>query len=312
MSRRYLRDAATSAAWFATGPMTGSLVVEGGAAIRAELQCARVHVETATAATSATSGALVVAGGAGIAGAAYIGDTAHMESTVDAAWAAGAQPGDAPTLNGALQVAGGASVAKGLHSLTAHVHSSADSLSVDSGAAVVDGGLGVAKNITASSTHLVGNVASTSTTSGTLTVSGGVGINGDMYVNNTYNMSDERLKKNIEVIPDALERVCKLRGCTFDWNENSRLENTPSVGVIAQDVEAVAPRCINVSEETGYKAVEYTKLVPYLIESVKALKATADLVPLLSASVESLKRRCDALGMDATRDIKRRRRHATD
>src|SRR5205085_167661 len=37
--------------------------------------------------------------------------------------------------------------------------------------------------------------------------------------NTVYWSSDERLKKDIETIPDALETLAKLRGVTYHWNE---------------------------------------------------------------------------------------------
>ncbi len=45
------------------------------------------------------------------------------------------------------------------------------------------------------------------------------------------------------------------------------------VGVIAQDVQAVLPEAISIIDpENGYLAVNYTSLIPLLIEAVKTLK----------------------------------------
>ena len=285
-------NATSAAAWAAgTTAMAGALVVEGGAAIRTEVQCATAHLLATTAATSATTGALVVDGGVGVAGAVYAGGAAHVignthcDNATAATWTAGTLPTDAPTLTGALQVIGGVAVAKGLECLTAHVHDTTDSASITTGATVIDGGLGVAKAISANNARLGGNIAATSTSTGTLVISGGVGINGDMYVNNTYNMSDARLKKNVVTIDNALDRVCKMRGCTFEWNERMvGYENVPCVGVIAQEIRDTAPLCVSHNPESDLYAVEYTKLVPFLIESVKSLKRQCD---ELRSSLES-------------------------
>ena len=126
---------------------------------------------------------------------------------------------------------------------------------------------------------------------------GALHINGSL----TQNASDERMKENITLIPNALEKVKQLRGVSFTWRdiENSPHEaGTEDIGVIAQDVEAVLPLIVKPApfdtevnttdegdEETketkevvsksgeNYKTVEYEKLVPLLIESIKELEA---------------------------------------
>ena len=75
--------------------------------------------------------------------------------------------------------------------------------------------------------------------------------------------SDERLKSNIETIPNALEKVNALRGVTFDKDGERGL------GVIAQEVEKVLPEVVLEGEE--YKSVAYGNIVGVLIEAVKEL-----------------------------------------
>jgi hypothetical protein len=93
-----------------------------------------------------------------------------------------------------------------------------------------------------------------------------------------YSSSDARLKENLEVIPNALDKVQALTGYTFDWNDKQDAyePGKRDVGVIAQDVEAVLPEVVVDREATGYKAVNYEKLVPLLIEAIKELKAEID------------------------------------
>jgi len=83
---------------------------------------------------------------------------------------------------------------------------------------------------------------------------------------NFNSTSDIRLKENIETINNALDKVSDLNGVTFTWKENGK----SSMGVIAQEVEKVAPEVI--SETNGYKAVNYDGLIGLLIESIKELK----------------------------------------
>ena len=84
-----------------------------------------------------------------------------------------------------------------------------------------------------------------------------------------YYSSDRRLKNNIQPIENALEKVSKLNGYTFDWNELSKKEGT-EIGVIAQEIETDFPELV-VTRENGYKAVRYEKLVAVLISAINEL-----------------------------------------
>ncbi len=101
--------------------------------------------------------------------------------------------------------------------------------------------------------------------------------------------SDKKLKDNIGQIKGGLEKVKKLRGVEFDWNATSR-KGTKDIGVIAQEVEEVVPEVVTEKvpcvgefcENTEkYKTVDYSKLVPVLIEAIKDL----------SEEVEELKKK---------------------
>ena len=133
-----------------------------------------------------------------------------------------------------------------------------------------------------------------------------MGTTGD-YVRSWSNApalpSDSRLKTDLHPIPSALEKVSQLRGVTFRWNEQGLqyltrdIETTLSagpgssdednqklwqaerdkqykelsktnVGVIAQDVEAVLPQAVT-TDASGYKLVNYTELIPLVIEALK-------------------------------------------
>ena len=77
--------------------------------------------------------------------------------------------------------------------------------------------------------------------------------------------SDITLKKNIEVIPNALDKVLQLRGVTFDRKD---IETSRQLGVIAQEVEKVCPEVVSTNED-GIKSVAYGNMVGLLIEAVK-------------------------------------------
>ena len=69
---------------------------------------------------------------------------------------------------------------------------------------------------------------------------GTVSATGDIVA---FASSDERLKDNIELISNPIEKVQALRGVTWNWNSNADIlqQTLPNVGVIAQDVEKVLP-----------------------------------------------------------------------
>ena len=122
----------------------------------------------------------------------------------------------------------------------------------------------------------------TSPSTGALVVNGGVGINGNVYVTgSTFSNtpSDRRLKENITTIENPLELISKITGTRFDWidsyieslgGEDGNFVKKQDMGVIAQDVEQVLPEIVGTKQD-GFKTVKYEKLIPLLIESIKAL-----------------------------------------
>jgi len=76
-------------------------------------------------------------------------------------------------------------------------------------------------------------------------------------------LSDIRFKDNVETIDGAVSKIQQLRGVEFDWKK------TPgsSVGVIAQEVQAVYPQLVTEGEEKI--TVNYNGLVGLLIQAVK-------------------------------------------
>ena len=89
--------------------------------------------------------------------------------------------------------------------------------------------------------------------------------------------SDERLKTEIELIPNALQKLKTINGVTFNWNSLAENKDTEKreAGVIAQQVQKVLPEIISV-RDNGYLAVAYEKLVPLLIEAIKELSAEVE------------------------------------
>ncbi|NBP03213.1 MAG: tail fiber domain-containing protein, partial [Proteobacteria bacterium] len=93
--------------------------------------------------------------------------------------------------------------------------------------------------------------------------------------------SDERLKTNIKPIQNAVDKVLKLRGFTYNFNEiGERLGFNTSLihsGVSAQEVQAVLPEAVCAAPASDeYLTVKYDKLVPLLIEAIKELSTKVE------------------------------------
>jgi hypothetical protein len=106
-----------------------------------------------------------------------------------------------------------------------------------------------------------------------------------LYGSLTQNASDKRLKRNIQNIPNALEKINSINGVTFTWdNEIYKTDRTNDVGIIAQEVQAILPEAVTLApfdtNEDGtsksgenYLTAYYEKLIPLLIEGIKELSS---------------------------------------
>lgn len=90
--------------------------------------------------------------------------------------------------------------------------------------------------------------------------------------------SDIRLKLDLAPITDSLDKVMLISGNTFKWDETKQTTRKGNdVGVIAQEIEKVLPEIVH-EDVRGYKNVQYEKIIPLLIESIKELKKEIDLL----------------------------------
>tara|TARA_B100000401_G_C52118541_1_gene399228 strand:- start:46 stop:507 length:462 start_codon:yes stop_codon:yes gene_type:complete len=111
----------------------------------------------------------------------------------------------------------------------------------------------------------------------------------------TQSGSDIRLKENINQIPDALTKVNSLTGFTYNWNETAQDlgykggdHDDLQVGLSAQDVEKIQPEVIKpMGADPNYKTIQYERLIPLLVESIKELSAKNT---ALEARVEELEK----------------------
>ena len=116
------------------------------------------------------------------------------------------------------------------------------------------------------------------TMTGSLEVTGSISATGNVTAYGST--SDRRVKKDVEVIENALSKVNALTGYTFLYNNSTeRL-----TGVMAQEVQAVLPEAVYESEavlegtDEHILAVRHGNMVGLLIEAIKELSAEVDLL----------------------------------
>ena len=112
--------------------------------------------------------------------------------------------------------------------------------------------------------------------------------------------SDERIKTRLGVIDNALDKVKQLTGFYYEHNELGKKfgfnDGGVKVGVSAQEVQKVMPEVVKPApfdfalgvstSGENYLTVQYEKLVPLLIESIKELSAKVEkLEKIISTSI---------------------------
>ena len=99
-----------------------------------------------------------------------------------------------------------------------------------------------------------------------------------------FGSSDERLKDNITYIHRPIDKINKIGGYKFTWNDKQDAYLGKDIGVLAQEIEAVLPEIVT-TRGSGYKAVKYEKIVPLLIEGIKEL----------DKKIKDIEKKCDCL-----------------
>ena len=114
------------------------------------------------------------------------------------------------------------------------------------------------------------------TLSGDLKVTGAITAASILSSGNITAFSDARLKDNIITIDDALNKVSKLKGVTYNRIDMDDKDKR-YLGLIAQDVQSVMPEAVNINnDEISTLSVDYQGLIGLLVESIKELKLEID------------------------------------
>jgi len=97
-----------------------------------------------------------------------------------------------------------------------------------------------------------------------------INSDGDMTIQGAiYAYSDIRIKENVHVIENALEKVKALQGVKYNFIYEDETTHKKHIGLLAQDVELVAPEAIETDGEI--KTVAYNNLIGLLIQAIKEL-----------------------------------------
>ena len=122
-----------------------------------------------------------------------------------------------------------------------------------------------------------------------IAIVGALTVTGDI----TGLTSDKRLKKNIKILSNPLDKLKVLSGFTYDWSLDKCSEagfepkDEEQIGVFAQDVQSVIPQAVkpapfdtdsegNSISGDNYLTVQYEKIVPLLIECIKEQQKQID------------------------------------
>ena len=119
------------------------------------------------------------------------------------------------------------------------------------------------------------------------------GTTGEIRATNeiTAYYSDRRLKENVSVISNALDKIKKLNGITYTPNDLAATfgynKSTNLVGLFADEVKQVLPQAVkpapfdidsagNSISGENYETIQYEKLIPLLVEAIKEQQKQID------------------------------------
>lgn len=138
---------------------------------------------------------------------------------------------------------------------------------------------------------------------GTLTPGSALTVIGDICATGNIGVcSDARFKKEIRNIPNALDKLLDMQGVYFKWRRDKfpgrAFSEKRQVGLVAQNVATLLPEAVSKGTD-GYYLVDYGRIVPLLVESVKQLNRTVALkenrITSLQADLQNVSRRLSAM-----------------
>ena len=152
---------------------------------------------------------------------------------------------------------------------------------------------------------------------------GNFAVYGTIYADAFLPHSDIRLKKNVKKFGTALPLILKMQAITYDFKtekedsiigtlarntgttekekkanedfkkqlEKKKVDSANQIGFSAQDIKLLLPQVVKESE-TGYLAVNYSAIVPVLVEAMKEQQA---IIEAQKAEIDSMKKDIDLI-----------------
>jgi len=96
-------------------------------------------------------------------------------------------------------------------------------------------------------------------------------INGAIQTSSSYISSDRRFKKGIAPISNSLDKIKKIKGFNYEYNQEAfksrAFPEGKTMGFLAQNLKEVVPEVVKTAND-GYMAVNYDGIVALLVEGV--------------------------------------------
>jgi hypothetical protein len=109
-------------------------------------------------------------------------------------------------------------------------------------------------------------------------------VNGVIRCTSLIQSSDARYKTNIQSLFSVSEKLNHINAYTYNWKDAIQ-NNDSQIGLLAQEVQKVYPELVK-SDEQGMLAVNYSGLIPVLLQAVKEQQIE---INLLKERVKSIK-----------------------
>ncbi|MBL0869227.1 MAG: tail fiber domain-containing protein [Phycisphaerales bacterium] len=111
---------------------------------------------------------------------------------------------------------------------------------------------------------------------GTTSPSQRLTVAGNVLANNVAVPSSGRFKHNVAPITDALDKLLKLEGVSFDWNPDfakDRPGREHDIGFVAEEVAKVFPEVVFYDAEGKVTGMDYSRLTAVAIQAIKQQQA---------------------------------------
>lgn len=148
-----------------------------------------------------------------------------------------------------------------------------------SGVLRIPGNLTIDQSLTVGSIYSYGNIYSTTIypiTDNTYSLGfNGIGAKRWTTVYATGGVvttSDVRLKENISDLKYGLNEILQMRPVSYLWKDKKPSANL-TLGLIAQEVLKLTPEVVDMPEDGGYLGMNYSQLIPVLINGIKEQQA---------------------------------------